>query len=93
MRKEYDFARGVVGKYSAHYARGTNVILLDTDVARAFPNSQSVNDALRHIMQARLERIDKGLASLDRGEGVDGEKFMAKLISSLDAKPSRRKSK
>ena len=52
------------------------------------------NDRIRAAQLAGLRKgIDEGLASLDRGEGVDGEQFMAKLISGLDAKPARPKDK
>ncbi len=52
------------------------------------------NDKIRAAQLAGLRiRIDEGLASLDRGEGVDGERFMGKLISDLEAKPTRRKNK
>jgi hypothetical protein len=37
--------------------------------------------------------MDNGLASLERGEGVDGELFMEKLVSGLSPKPDRRKVK
>jgi hypothetical protein len=50
MRPEYDFSGGVRGKYAAAWRRGTNVVLLDADVARAFPDSRSVNDALRALL-------------------------------------------
>jgi hypothetical protein len=46
MRKEYDFRDAVIGKYARRYAEGTNMVLLDPDVASAFPDSKSVNDAL-----------------------------------------------
>ena len=36
LQKEYDFSRGVRGKYARRYARGTNVVVLEPDVARAF---------------------------------------------------------
>jgi hypothetical protein len=49
MRDEYDFAGGVRGKYAARYAKGTNVVMLDADVARLFPDSATVNRALRAI--------------------------------------------
>jgi hypothetical protein len=49
MRPEYDFSRGVRGKYAARYFAGTNVIVLDPDVAEVFPTSDSVNDALRAL--------------------------------------------
>ncbi|MGD1867795.1 MAG: hypothetical protein ACFB0D_24855 [Phormidesmis sp.] len=51
---EYDFstmAGGVRGKYVERYEAGTNVILLDPDVAEAFPTAASVNEALRLLLQ------------------------------------------
>lgn len=50
-RKEYDFRGAVTGKYARRYADGTNVVLLDPDVAGAFPDSKSVNDALRSLVR------------------------------------------
>ena len=53
MRAEYDFAAmkaGVRGKYNERYRRGTNVVLLDADVAEAFPTESAVNEALRSIL-------------------------------------------
>jgi hypothetical protein len=50
MRAEYDFAGGVRGKYVDRYRRGVNVVLLDPELAKAFPNSKSVNDALRALV-------------------------------------------
>lgn len=47
MRTEYDFTGGVRGKYAARYAKGTNIVLLDPDVAKVFPDSASANRALR----------------------------------------------
>jgi hypothetical protein len=49
MRPEYDFSNGVRGKYAERYARGTNVVLLDPDVAEVFPDPASVNRALRAL--------------------------------------------
>jgi len=54
LRPEYDFAQmpgGVRGKYVSRYRRGTNLVLLDADVAQAFPNDAAVNEALRLLMQ------------------------------------------
>jgi len=51
MRKEYDFSRGVRGKYARAYKEGTNVVLLDPDVARVFKTPGSVNQALRSLAQ------------------------------------------
>lgn len=49
MRDEYDFRGGVRGKYAARYAAGTNVVLLDADVAEVFYDAESVNRALRAL--------------------------------------------
>jgi primosomal protein N' len=51
MLDEYDFSSGVRGKYAKRYAEGTNVVVLAPDVAAMFPDAQSVNDALRALMQ------------------------------------------
>jgi hypothetical protein len=54
LRPEYDFSKmkgGVRGKYVERYRTGTNVVLLDLDVAQAFPTSDAVNEALRLLMQ------------------------------------------
>jgi len=50
MKAEYDFSGGVRGKYVDRYRRGTNVVLLDPALADAFPDSKSVNDALRALL-------------------------------------------
>jgi hypothetical protein len=49
MLPEYDLTGGVRGKYAERYARGTNVVLLDPDVAEKFPTSAAVNEALRRL--------------------------------------------
>ncbi|WP_332865941.1 hypothetical protein [Pannus brasiliensis] len=54
LRPEYDFSRmkgGVRGKYVDRYRAGTNLVLLDPDVAEAFPTGESVNEALRSLMR------------------------------------------
>jgi len=50
MRAEYDFSGGVRGKYVGRYRRGVNVVLIDPELAEAFPDSKSVNDALRALV-------------------------------------------
>jgi hypothetical protein len=50
MKAEYDFSGGVRGKYVDRYRRGTNVVLLDPELAEAFPDSKSVNSALRALV-------------------------------------------
>jgi len=52
MRPEYDFSDGVRGKYAAQYAKGTNLVRLEPDVSAVFPDSESVNAALRILMRA-----------------------------------------
>jgi hypothetical protein len=49
MLEEYDFSGGVKGKYSKQYEEGTNVVVIDPDVAEFFPDQDSVNDALRRL--------------------------------------------
>jgi hypothetical protein len=49
MRAEYDFSGGVRGKYVDRYRRGINVVLIDPELAEVFPDSKSVNDALRAL--------------------------------------------
>jgi len=49
MRAEYDFSHGVRGKYAGRYTQGTNVVVLDPDVAKAFPNADAVNSSLRAL--------------------------------------------
>lgn len=50
MRAEYDFSEGVRGKYVRRYREGTNLVLLEPDVARVFRDSESVNVALRQFL-------------------------------------------
>jgi hypothetical protein len=55
LRAEYDLASlkgGVRGKYYRAYQKGTNLVLLAPDVAKAFPDEQSVNEALRVLLRA-----------------------------------------
>ena len=54
MRPEYDFSKAVRGVTAARYAEGTNVVLLDPDVAKIFPDTRAVNEALRTM--ARVTR-------------------------------------
>jgi len=50
MRAEYDLRGGVRGKFFEEYQEGTNIVLLDPDVAKAFRNSKAVNRALRQFL-------------------------------------------
>lgn len=51
MLREYDFSNGVRNKYAARLRAGTNVVLLDPDVAAAFKTSEDVNRALRALLE------------------------------------------
>jgi len=46
MLEEYDFSKGIQGKYAKKYADGTNVVVIEPDVAKFFPDHDSVNQAL-----------------------------------------------
>ena len=60
MLEEYDFSKGVRGKYAKRYAEGTNVVVIEPDVANIFPDHDSVNQALRSL--AEIIRRQKKLA-------------------------------
>jgi hypothetical protein len=49
MRPEYDFSKGVRGKHATRYAEGTNVVVLEPDVARDFRTTEQVNETLRAV--------------------------------------------
>jgi hypothetical protein len=55
LRSEYDLREllkgGERGKYAERYRAGTNLVLLDPDVAKAFPSEKAVNEALRLVLQ------------------------------------------
>lgn len=56
LRPEYDFSQmkgGVRGKYVERYRQGTNLVLLDPDIAAAFPDAKDVNDALRSLLHEK----------------------------------------
>jgi hypothetical protein len=52
MLDNYDFSQGVRGKYVQRFAQGSNVVVLSPDVAEVFPDSESVNNALRMLVEA-----------------------------------------
>lgn len=51
MLDEYDFSKGVRGKYAKVYHEGVNIVKIDEDVTKVFPDSKSVNEALRTLMR------------------------------------------
>ncbi len=59
MLDEYDFSKGVRGEYAKRYAEGTNVVVLAPDVAEFFPDSDSVNAALRALVEVARKSVTK----------------------------------
>jgi hypothetical protein len=60
LRPEYrreDLGPGVRGKYFEAYRKGTNLVLLSPDVAKAFPTEQAVNDALRSLIEVAQRSV------------------------------------
>jgi hypothetical protein len=66
VRPEYDFASmsgGIRGKHYQEYRKGSNVVLLQPDVAEAFPSEEAVNEALRGVLKTtRAVRLTGGLS-------------------------------
>lgn len=61
MREEYDFSDAERGKYAARFAEGSNVVVLDPDVASEFRTRKAVNDALRaQLKNGRRASGDEG---------------------------------
>ncbi|BAU11133.1 hypothetical protein LEP3755_16260 [Leptolyngbya sp. NIES-3755] len=68
LRPEYDFSQfagGVRGKYVERYQTGTNLVLLEPDIAQAFPNETAVNEALRLLMQIARRHPAKNSVGTD----------------------------
>ena len=64
MRAEYDFSSGVRGKHFEAYRRGTNVVLLEPDVAEVFKDSATVNSVLRVL--AKIARAHASTPATNR---------------------------
>ncbi len=69
MLEEYDFSGGVRGKYAKRYAQGTNVVVIDPDVAEYFPDHDAVNEALRSLA-AIIKRRQKAEPAAARGRAT-----------------------
>ena len=54
MLAEYDFSKGVRGKYAARFLKGSNVVVLEPDIAKVFADSLAVNEALRTLVRIGL---------------------------------------
>ena len=59
MLDEYDFSKGVRGKYAKRYAEAANTIVLDPDVAAMFPDAASVNASYSRSVPARHKRLPR----------------------------------
>ncbi|RJQ54033.1 MAG: hypothetical protein C4526_05410 [Nitrospiraceae bacterium] len=60
LRAEYDFYKlkgGVRGKYAKQFHAGTNLVLLEPDIAKVFPNDDAVNEALRQLIKIAKARV------------------------------------
>ena len=71
MRAEYrreDLGTMVRGKYAARYAKSTNIVVIDPALAKAFPNSETVNDALRSLLAVATAAT--GVASRTSGRAT-----------------------
>jgi urate oxidase len=53
MLKEYDFSKGVRGKYAEKYAKGNNIVIIEADLFKEFPDSGAVNNALRKFLNLK----------------------------------------
>ena len=75
IRKEYrreDLGTGVRGKYYDEYRKGTNLVLLSPDVAKAFPTEEAVNNALRSLINIAQETIGLTRRSSRRAKSARG---------------------
>jgi hypothetical protein len=68
MLPEYDFSAGIRGKYYRRYRQGTNIVLLDPDVAGAFPDADAVNEALRLLFRLARNRVRPAAKSASRSK-------------------------
>ncbi len=85
LRNEYDFGElgpGVRGKYLRRYRAGTNLALLEPDVAAAFPTDEAVNEALRAVLKAASAmRQARRPSAKARPRSVDAGKVSDKPVA------------
>jgi len=77
MRPEYDFSKGVRGATARRFAGGANLVVLDPDLVRLFPDSASVNRALRALAEIALRPRSAG-GSKERPAGSAARKTKAR---------------
>lgn len=80
MRAEYDFTGGVRGKYAARFAKGTNIVILEPDVAERFPDSKSVNDALRALVAVADRKAPRRAGRRTAKKSVRGSTHRVNLL-------------
>ena len=71
LRPEYrreDLGPGVRGKYFESYQKGTNLVLLSPDGAKAFPTEEAVNDVLRSLIELAQKSIGLTMRSTERAK-------------------------
>ena len=68
MLEEYDFSNGVRGKYADRYKEGTNIVILEPELMEFFPDSLSVNDALKSLAKIMKKYKNK---RAEQGGAVD----------------------
>ena len=59
MKDNYDFSKGVRGKHAKEFAEGSNVVVLDPELAKLFPTSEAVNNALRKLIEDEKKSTDQ----------------------------------
>jgi len=72
MRSEYkreELGPGIRGKYLKAYKEGTNVVLLSPDVAKVFPTSEAVNEALRSLIELAKKSVGSAKRSKSQSKG------------------------
>ena len=77
IEKEYDLSslgKGVRGKYIEQYQKGTNVVVIDPDLSKAFPNAKAVNDALRNVLKTQKKSGDINALMYERFQRIKAGK-------------------
>lgn len=61
MRDEYDFSKGVRGKYAERYEEGTNIVVLDPELRKSLLNDKAENEALREFLEIKKTNDGPGV--------------------------------
>jgi hypothetical protein len=79
---EYDFSGGVRGKHAERYAEGTNIVLLDPDVASYFHDQSTVNEALRNLIKT-FQALPGAELKIKKSKGIKEEKARKKSVNAV----------